>query len=131
MIDLLELAASYALPNDENDARNFLVGAAGKRKDSTIVRAQNGAVFSTEVDRYFPIPEAHAEVRLLRKLGAEGVMAVARISKKSGGWTLSRPCPVCQIYLRSKRTQKVAYTIDGSSYGVLYPMTGEEKTFRI
>ena len=128
MIEMFEKAAEMAIAGGDQN-RNFLHGAIGVRKDGATVVARNGSVYSTEIDCYYPIPEAHAEVRLLRKLGAGGTMYVARVSRKDGSFVMSRPCSICSIFIRSKRTERVFYTIDKNTYGLLYPMTGEEKTF--
>jgi tRNA(Arg) A34 adenosine deaminase TadA len=119
---MLKLAAKAALPTDENDARNFLVGAAGRRADGATVFARNGATFSSEIESYRTIPQAHAEVRLLRKLGVGGTVWVARVSRKDGGLVMARPCDMCQVFLRSKRVRKAYYSVSECQYGILYPM---------
>jgi hypothetical protein len=130
MIEMLEMAAEVAI-SDDDDQRNFMLGGVGIRKDGARVLARNGAVYSSEVDRYFIIPQAHVEVRLLRKLGAEGTMYIARVSRKDGSMVMARPCEMCQVFLRSKHTSKVYYTISNSQYGLFLPETGRDRVFDI
>ncbi len=130
MIEMLKLAAKAAMPADDQfDERNFLVGASGTRSDGTIVIARNGATYSSEIESYRTIPQAHAEVRLLRKLGSGGTVFVSRVSRRDGGWVMARPCDMCQVFLRSKRVKKAYYTINNECYGLLDVERGADRVF--
>jgi len=127
---MFKLAAKVALPTDDQfDARNFLIGSAGIRSDGAIVVAKNGATYSSEIESYRSIPLAHAEVRLLRKLGMGGTVFVARVSRLNGGWVMSRPCQMCRLFLKSKRTKKAYYTINESQYGIWDVMQDKDRVF--
>lgn len=125
MIELLKLAGQIALTTDDNDARNFWLGAVGIRKDGTQVSARNGAVFTTTSD-YKVVALAHAETRLCRKLDKHSVVYVSRISRKDFSYAMARPCAVCRIILKANAVQKVYYTIDNSSYGIWYPSSNTD-----
>jgi hypothetical protein len=131
MIEMIRRAAEIALPVNDNDARNFWIGCVGLRKDGTTVVAKNGAVHLGEVDDYIVIPQSHAEVRLLRKLGHDGTVFVARVSRKTGELVMSRPCSVCQVHLRSKRVKKAYYSINEDCYGLLLPDEGTDRIFQL
>lgn len=132
MIEMIRQAAEYALPSIDDCPRHYWVGACGIRKDGTTVFARNGAVYTTEVDDHYTIiPQAHAEVRLLRKLGHDGTVFVARVSRKTGQLVMSRPCEICQIFLRSKRVAKCYYSINEENYGLFLPEDGSDRIFEI
>lgn len=97
---LLELAAAAAAP--ETDWRRYALGAAGVRSDGTIVVAKNG-------NPAIPIPESHAERRLLRKLDRGSVVYVARV-RPDGSWGLAKPCKNCLPVLRARGVIQVFYT---------------------
>jgi cytidine deaminase len=112
------MAAKIALPSIDNDQRNFFLGAVGIRDDGVLVSAKNGASeFSTSVENYQLIPTAHAEGRLLRKLGKNGIVFVARVAKKDGGLRIAMPCDMCANLLKAAKVQKVFFTINDSQYG--------------
>lgn len=118
MLDMFEIAIAAAKP-DIRDPRGFVLGAAGIRKDGTIVTSKNGAVHSTSSHIFRSIPSAHAEVRLCRKLGNGGVVYVVRISKRDGSLVMSRPCFTCQKIMQSRHVEKVYYSINSNQYGIL------------
>jgi cytidine deaminase len=128
MIDYFEMAGKIAIPTNEYDSlRNFWLGAVGIRRDGVVVCAKNGAVHSTNVDNYQPIRWAHAETRVLRKLGKNGILYVARVSRKTGKFAMSRPCPNCQQLIRAYSAKKVYYSINESQYGIWDPMSDTDK----
>src|SRR6266852_2438089 len=105
MLRMLQMAAGVALPNDcASDVRGYWLGCVGIRKDGTIVASRNGAVeFSDTVENHQLLPNSHAEGRTLRKLGKHGVMYVARVSRKDRSLKMARPCPMCQIRIRTSQ----------------------------
>lgn len=119
MLDMLRKAAEAALPSHDNDQRNFWLGCIGIRDDGAIVSAKNGAVESSvTVEHYQLIPSAHAEGRLLRKLGHNGIIYVARVSRQDRSYKMSAPCPMCATRIKSFGVRKVYYTINNNQYGV-------------
>jgi tRNA(Arg) A34 adenosine deaminase TadA len=121
MLDMLKLAATVALPTIDSDfKKNFWLGSVGIRRDNVIVSAKNGAVYSTEVEDYQLMPNAHAEGRLLRKLGKGGIVFVARVAKGTRKLAMARPCDICRSRLRAMNIVRVYYTINENQYGVWY-----------
>lgn len=131
MSNMFKLAGEIAKPTIDNDPRNFYVGCIGIRDDGTQVAAKNGAVFSTAVDNYQLLPSSHAEGRVLRKLGKNGVIYVARISKSSGGYAMARPCGMCQVRIKSFNVKKVYYSINETHYGIWLPEDDEDKVCKL
>lgn len=128
----LLMAAKIALPTTDNDHRNFWLGCVGVRHDGVMVSAKNGASeFSESVQQYQLQPNAHAEGRVLRKLGRRGVVYVARVAKKDGKLAMSMPCPMCQVRLRGMQVNKVYYTINESQYGIWYPETDKHTIYTV
>lgn len=82
----LQLAADISRLKD--DERTYFHGAIGIRRDGVLVAAYNG-------NPKTPTPEAHAEARLLRKLGKGGIVFVVR-TLADGTWADSKPCIHCQ-----------------------------------
>ena len=116
---MLDLACKMALPNQEYDPRNFWLGAVGVREDGTIVSGRNGAVeHSTSVESYQLTPSSHAEGRVLRKLGKNGVIYVARILRKDRSIAMAMPCSMCSIRIKGFGVKKVYYTINPNQYGL-------------
>jgi tRNA(Arg) A34 adenosine deaminase TadA len=118
MLDMFEVAIDAAQLGS-NLERGFVLGAAGVRKDGTIVTSKNGAVHSTSSHIFRSIPSAHAEVRLCRKLGNGGEVYVVRLSKRDGSLVMSRPCFTCRQIMSSRHVKKVYYSINSHQYGVL------------
>lgn len=131
MLDLLKLAGKVAMPTSPDDPRNFWIGCVGMRSDGVIVSAKNGAVFSTQSDNYQLLPDAHAEGRVLRKLGKNGKIFVSRIAKFNGGYAMARPCGMCQIRIRSFNVKKVFYTINDTQFGIWFPDTDTDKIYKM
>lgn len=103
-----EKAARVAARQD--DLRVHRLGAVGLRSDGVLVTASNGAAI-------MKTPAVHAEARLCRKLGRDGVVFVAR--RSSNGYLLAKPCGHCQALLRTRKVRRVYFTVSDSEYGVL------------
>ncbi len=119
MLNMLNLAAEIALPTNDNDKRNFYLGCVGLRQDGVLVSSKNGASeFSASVKQYQLLPNAHAEGRVLRKLGKGGIMFVARVAKKDDKLAMAFPCSMCQVRIRGMKIEKVYYSINENQYGI-------------
>jgi len=128
MLPLLLSAAELAVPHFNKDPRNFWLGAVGLREDGASVYSRNGAVsYSASVEAYHLTPNSHAEGRLLRKLGKNGIVYVARVFRKDRTLAMARPCGMCQTRLRAFNVEKVYYTIDNNHYGIWYPKKDKDK----
>lgn len=137
MLRLLQLAAEYSHSNSK-DARTYLLGAVGVRKDGRIVHARNEAVFDTidfwnaregkrsKYSIYRRFPESHAEARLTRKLGYGAIVYVSRVSRGTGGLAIARPCQHCQAILKAYRVRYAYYTISDNQWGRLDLITEED-----
>lgn len=121
MLKLIEMAAKIALPTEyASDRRGFFIGAVGIREDGALVSAKNGAVeFEGTVENYQLIPNAHAEPRVIRKMGKRGTLYVARVLKGTKSLAMSRPCIICLPFLRAFQVQKCYYSINDYQYGIL------------
>jgi cytidine deaminase len=131
MLNLLRQAAQVALPTSHDDHRHFWLGCIGIRDDGVMVSSKNGSVaFTDTVKNYQLIPSSHAEGRVLRKLGKNGTLYVARVSKKDNSLAMARPCGLCQIRIKSFGVKKVYYTINNKQYGVWYSDTDTDKIYK-
>jgi len=128
MLNLLKEAAKIG-SNSLYDKRNFLLGAIGIRKDGVLVAAKNGAVISSAFEDYRIISDAHAECRVLRKLGKQGVLYVARVLKKDGSLAMARPCGVCQLRIKAAQVKVVFYTVNDFQYGRWDPATDRDRIY--
>lgn len=127
---MLTMAGGAALPTDDNDHRHFYIGCVGVREDGVVVASKNGATkFSSIVAHYELLPNSHAEGRVLRKLGRNGTLYVARVARKDGSFAMSRPCRMCQNRIKSAGVKKVYYSISDNQYGLWFPQTDRERTF--
>lgn len=132
MIELLKRAAQISLPSFDNDKRNFWLGCIGIRNDGTIVSSKNGsASFSSTVENYQLVPTSHAEGRVLRKLGKNGTLFVARVSKKDRSLTIARACGMCRVQIKAAKVKKVYYTIDNFHYGIWFPNSNLDKIYKM
>ena len=132
MLPLLLKAAEVALPTTDDDPRNFWLGCVGIRDDGVMVSAKNGATeFSDQVESYQLVPNAHAEGRVLRKLGKNGTLFVARVSRKDRSLAMSQPCGMCQVRIRAANVKKVYYTINDSQYGIWLPDTDKYRIYTV
>jgi len=132
MLDFLLEAADLALPTNKYDLRSFWLGAVGIRRDGATVYARNGAVsFSSSVQMINVNVNSHAETRLLRKLGKDGVIFVSRVLRKDRSLAMARPCPDCQQKIRAHRVKKVYYTINDSQYGVWFPREDKDRVYTV
>jgi tRNA(Arg) A34 adenosine deaminase TadA len=109
---LLTLAAEAARSGPRQVSMH---GAVGVRKDGCIVVARNAT------SRAQPIPEAHAETRVLRKMDRGGEVYVARVMRATDEWGMSRPCPRCMAALRARRVARVWYTVSEGMYESIVP----------
>ena len=118
---MLLLAAKVALPTIDDDPRSFWLGCVGIRKDGVIVSSRNGSSqFQDYIEYHQFNPNAHAEGRVLRKLGKYGSIFVSRVAKKDGSLAMARPCPMCQTRIKSAKISKVYYSINNEQYGIWY-----------
>lgn len=132
MLDLLHQATLIALPSSDDDHRAFWLGCIGIREDGVQVASKNGAVaFSTTVESYQLVPSSHAEGRVLRKLGKNGTMYVARVSRKDRTLAMARPCGMCQVRLKAFNVKKVFYTINSEQYGVWMPDSDTDRIYKV
>lgn len=92
--------------------KKYNLAAAGERKDGAWVEAKNGATLGT------PLPAAHAEARLCKKLDTGATVYVARVTR-DGKWAMARPCAACRVRLRAKMVKMVYYTIGENEWGTL------------
>jgi hypothetical protein len=129
MLKLIEMAAKIALPTNENDERAFWLGSVGIRKDGALVSARNGAVRCLDSGDYQLIPSSHSEWRLCSKLGKYGTVFVARVAKRDGCLAMARPCPTCQIRLRSLKVERAYYSINPFQYGCLFVQEDRDVIF--
>lgn len=130
IVNMLMRAAEVALPTNY-DNRSFWLGCVGIRDDGAVVVAKNGAVkFSTSIENYQLIPSSHAEGRVIRKLGSNGIVFVARVSKKDHSLSMARCCPMCETRLRSAKVKKVYYTINAEYYGLFNLKEDNDRVFR-
>lgn len=129
MLKLIKMAAIVALPTNDGDQRNFLLGCVAERKDGTIVSARNGAVRCLDTVDYQLLPSAHAEWRCSRKMGKYATVYVARVARKNGGLVMSRPCPTCQICLRSLKVERAYYSINDHQYGCYFVQDDQDQVY--
>jgi tRNA(Arg) A34 adenosine deaminase TadA len=91
--------------------RRHQLGAVGVRQDGVIVKSAN-------LSNRLPEPQAHAEARVVKKLGWGGTIYVVRILR-SGEYALARPCKTCQSIMKMHGVKRCYYSIDSNSYGVI------------
>jgi deoxycytidylate deaminase len=68
-------------------------------------------------DAFQIIPTVHAEPRALRKLNWGSTMFVARVMRNNKEYGMARPCPTCQIFIKSKGIEKVYYSVNSKCFG--------------
>lgn len=103
MDHLFDLAIKRAR-QERVPGKNYFFSAIGIRKDGAVVFSTNAAVTKQTC------PHAHAEARLVRKLGPDATVIVARVTF-DGNPALAKPCPNCENLLRHRRVTKVYYTV--------------------
>lgn len=91
--------------------RKHRIGAVGIRYDGAIVRAAN-------LENRLPEPHAHAECRVVKKLGYNGVVYVVRVLR-SGHLALARPCKGCESIMRLNGVKRCYYSISDNEIGVI------------
>lgn len=101
--DMVRLASSFAQAGDPK--RQFLLCSIGIRKDGAVVISRN----ERSVCRN---PAAHAEARLVRKLGFDAPMILVVRILKNGDLAMAKPCPDCERALRAYRVKKIFYTTE-------------------
>lgn len=133
MLYEFKLAAKVAKPTAyrELDPRNFWLGCVGHRKDGAIVTAKNGAVMSSDWKRKHLIPDAHAEVRAIKKSGKGAILYVARLSKINDHFVMARPCTVCRSFAKSYKIEKIYYTINNYQYGIYFPESDQDIVYGV
>lgn len=111
---MLTEAAAIAVksPASRKDKRTFFLGAIGLRNDDVIVSSRNISAQDFK-------PECHAEARLVRKMTPRSTVWIARVARCDGQWAMAKPCPHCEIRLRSAGVIRVVYTIGPHEWGVL------------
>lgn len=115
-----KLAARTAL--SKLDHRKFFMGAVALRNDGTIVTSANVRNTSDKNNVH------HAEYRLSSKLDKGAEVYVVRISKKTGGYCMARPCAACQTSLQQHGVYRVYYTISDTEWGVMDLQRRSERT---
>ena len=118
----LAIAAEVAIRAPEPDHRQYAIGAVGIRRDGVIVSARNlaAALKNVHAGERNPFPKAHAEYRLIQKMGSGGVIFVCRVTK-DGNLLLARPCKRCMDLCRHRRIERVYYSINNNEFGVVLP----------
>ncbi len=102
MEELIRIATIYACAGDPR--RDYFLAAIGERADGTIVLSRNE---STPVKT----PQAHAEARLVKKLGKNATFViVVRVSKGDGSLAMAKPCVHCAKALENFKVKKVYFT---------------------
>lgn len=100
------MASIFAQGGDPR--RDYFLGAIGLRKDGVVVMARNE---STQCKT----PAAHAEARLVKKLGKHAkIVVVVRVSKGSRELAMAKPCRHCEKALRNFKVKRVYFTTPGS-----------------
>lgn len=133
VLNYLHMASQAAPPNEnEIDPREIWIGCIGLRTDGAIVSAKNGSIFTTDTgDDFQLIPDVHAERRVIRKMDWGGTLFVARVRRVDLVWAMSRPCSMCQVFIKSKGIKKVFYTINKTQFGRWNPRTDEDRIFDV
>ncbi|MFZ4768634.1 MAG: hypothetical protein ACOYLO_00540 [Ferruginibacter sp.] len=116
---LFKIAAAVASVKD--DSRLFRVGCSAIRSDNVIVSASNAPVMLGYTGSFIrkSFPPAHAEIRCSRKINKNSIVFVARIRKDNQQYAMARPCHNCMGVLLSKSVNKIYYTIDHETYGII------------
>jgi tRNA(Arg) A34 adenosine deaminase TadA len=110
IFNFFEIAGRIASKKD--DRRSFLLGSVGIRSDGKMVSAINSP---TEL----PNRMAHSEFRLSKKLDYGATVYVVRVKLCDGKFGLAKPCESCFRALKSKKVNKIYYTISHNEYGVI------------
>lgn len=100
---MVRLATDFSNAGDRK--RQFNLGAIGVRLDGAIVLSRNEASPKKN-------PHAHAEARLVKKLGVDSPMVLVVRTLKNGDLALAKPCKNCEAILRAYRVKKIFYTTE-------------------
>jgi tRNA(Arg) A34 adenosine deaminase TadA len=134
--DMFEIAARISEPRTDDDyIKNYWFGCVGIRgADDVMVVSKNLSVnLYIPENRHDPlkiyqkIASTHAESRVLKKMSTGGNLYVARISKgpflKNGEYKylMARPCNMCEQAIKSKKVERVYYTVSNKQFGIFYP----------
>jgi len=127
---LLKFAGKVSIPSDDNDKRNFWLGAVAIRRDGCIVKAKNGAVMANSMsNNSTAFPPAHAEARCLKKAGRGAILFVARVNRKTKQLAMARPCHHCVKILYSYEVERCYFSISPNEYGVWTPESERIKLY--
>lgn len=96
----------------KQDLRGFLLGAVAVRNDGALVSSVNSVAHE-------PNRLLHAEYRISSKIDKGSTVYVARIRLLNGEFACSKPCFSCEKVLRTRKVDRVYYTISNDEYGVL------------
>lgn len=100
--EMVRIASIFAVSG--KSIRDFRLAAIGLRSDGVMVMARNEP--STKIT-----PLAHAEARLIRKLGKQAkIVIVVRVTRNTNSLAMAKPCPRCYCALRNAKVRKVYFT---------------------
>lgn len=132
MLPLLIKAGKIAISSNLNDEkRSFILGCVGVRNDGSVFGAKNGAVSTSSFTDYKIIGDAHAERRVLKRLGKGGTIYTSRILKKDSSFAMARPCSGCRGWIKQAGVVKAYYSIDNNHYGIYYAELDIDKVFEV
>ena len=118
IFNFFEIAAKIAVSKE--DCRSFLLGAIAIRNDGAMVKALNSP---TEYKNRM----VHAECKLCRKIDHNAEVYVARVRLIDYKFGMAKPCFACQKILKTKKVNKVYYTINQTHYGIWFPQKNLDK----
>jgi len=102
-------AKKIAINGDKK--RQHRLGAIGLRADGAIVKSNN-------LPNRQPEPHAHAEARVVKKLGFGGIVYVVRVLR-SGELAKARPCRKCRQIMKFHGVKRCFYSISDNEYGII------------
>lgn len=108
----LERAARVA-SSERDGPLNFRLGAVGIRPDGACVSAKNGRSWVKKLDH-------HCEARICRKLSRGSTVYLVRVHH-DGSWAMSKPCTLCDRFLRNRGISRVYYSISPGRFGIWEP----------
>lgn len=97
----------------KKDKRNYYLACLGLRNDGTLIASANGSPWNEIVK------SSHAEARAANKLDYHSDIWVVRIKISTGEFGMARPCKNCMRILLNKQVDKIYYTKDHTSYGLI------------
>jgi len=105
----------------KKDWRGFLIGSVAIRNDGALVASCNGPAILYCENKKRSFPEAHAEIRLSKKIDVGSTVFVVRVRKCDGQYGHAKPCKECRTVLKAKGVKRVYFTIGPTRYGVWKP----------